>query len=167
MARWKALGVSVGAVAVAVLGATLLPAYSQGHGEGEEVMNLCDQNRRGFSHDVDVDGDGFSSGDYFVLADKLLYAKSGKKAGRLNGQITIVRPIGNRDAVIHGSVLVFLPTGKLSVAVGGNFSDFEEGTSFPITGGAGHFAHATGSVRIKNGPCGGEPGLRMRIVTKH
>jgi hypothetical protein len=147
------------------LGFTLLPAQSQGH--SEEVIRVCDQNRPGFNHDVDIEGDGFSSGDYSVFADKLLDTRTGRKAGRLNGMLHVVRPVGNRDAIILGNVLAFFPTGKLSVTFGGNFSDFEKGTSFPVTGGAGHFAHATGSVQIKEGSCNGKPGLKLKIVTKH
>lgn len=165
MNRWRALGVVAAAIAVAVLGATLLPAYSQS--KDEEVTNVCDQNRPGYSRDIDVGEDGFSAGDYSVFADKLLFSRSGKKAGRLVGQLTVVRPVSNRDAVITGDVLIFTPAGKLSVKFGGRFSDFEKGTSYPVTGGAGHYQHATGSVFLKSGPCNGRPGIRLRIVTKH
>jgi hypothetical protein len=163
--KWRRFGVAVASVTVGVLGITLLPAQSQGH--SEEVIRVCDQNRPGFNHDVDIEGDGFSSGDYSVFADKLLDTRTGRKAGRLNGMLHVVRPVGNRDAIILGNVLAFLPIGKLSVTFGGKFSDFETGTSFPVTGGAGHFAHATGSVQIKEGNCNGKPGLKLKIVTKH
>lgn len=165
MARVRRFGVIAATAAVALVAFTLLPAHSNGN--GEEVMNICDQNRPGFSKDVDVGDEGFSSGDYSVFADKLLYSKSGKKAGHLIGKITFVRPVSDRDAVIHGDVLIFMPTGKLSVTFGGRFGDFEKGISFPVTGGAGHFAHATGSVFLKSGPCNGKPGIRLRVVTKH
>lgn len=165
MTRWRRFGVVLASVSVGVLSLTLLPAQSQG--KGEEVMNVCDQNRPGFSADVDVGEEGFSPGDYNVFGDKLLYSKSGRKAGHLVGKLTFVRPVGNRDAVILGNVLAFFPSGKLSVDFGGRFSDFEKGTAFPVTGGAGHFAHATGSVTLKSGPCNGKPGIRLRIVTEH
>jgi hypothetical protein len=165
MTGWRRFGVALTSVTIGVLGFTLLPAQSAG--KGEEVMKVCDQNRRGFNHDVDVEGDGFSAGDYSVFADKLLDTKTGRKAGHLNGQLHIIRPIGNRDAIILGNVLAFFPIGKISVNFGGNFSDFEKGTSFPVTGGAGHFAHATGSVFLKEGSCDGKPGLRLKFVTKH
>jgi hypothetical protein len=164
MARHRKLALALGVIAIASTTWALLPAHSAG--KGEEVMRVCDQNRFGFNHDVDVDGDGFSSGDYSVFTDKLLNTRTGRKAGRLNGMLHVVR-VGNRDAVILGNVMAFFPTGKISVSFGGNFSDFEKGTSFPVTGGAGHFAHATGSVHVKEGPCDGEPGLRLKFVTKH
>ena len=165
MTRLRRFGVVAACAAVGLLSLALLPAHSAG--KSEEVMNVCDQNRPGFSYDVDVGDDGFSAGDYSVFADKLLYSKSGKKAGHLNGKLTFIRPVGNRDAVILGNVLIFLPTGKLSIDFGGRFSSFNEGAYFPVTGGAGHFAHATGSVRLKSGPCQGKPGIRLRIVTEH
>jgi hypothetical protein len=143
----------------------LLPAHS--NGAGEEVMNLCDQNRPGFSHDVDVEPDGFSPGDYNVFADKLLYRKNGRKAGHLVGKLTFIRPVSNRDAVFQGDVLFFLPSGKVSLTFGGRFSDFEKGSYFPVTGGAGHYEHVTGSVRLKNGSCDGKPGILVRLVTEH
>lgn len=165
MGSWRALGVLAGAVAVSVLGATLLPAQSQGH--SEEVIRVCDQNRPGFSHDVDTGEEGDSPGDFFVFVDKLRDTRTGRKAGRLMGELTFIRPVGNRDALIGGQVIVFFPIGKLSASVGGRFSDFEDGTSFPVTGGTGHFQHATGSVFIKSGRCDGKPGLKMKIETKH
>lgn len=165
MIRLRRLGIAAASGAVVILIMGLVPARSSG--KGEEVMKVCDQNRPGFNHDVDVEGDGFSSGDYSVFADKLLDTRTGRKAGHLNGQLTVIRPVGNRDAIILGNVLAFFPIGKLSISFGGNFSDFEKGTSFPITGGAGHFEHATGSVFIKGGSCDDRPGLRLKIVTKH
>ena len=165
MNRWRQFGLLAATVTVGVLTLALLPAQSAG--EGEEVMNLCDQNRPGFSHDVDVEPDGFSSGDYSVFADKLLYRKNGRKAGHLVGKLTFIRPVSNRDAVFQGDVLFFLPNGKISLTFGGRFSDFEKGSYFPVTGGAGHYAHVTGSVRLKNGSCDGKPGILVRLVTEH
>jgi hypothetical protein len=164
MNRGRVFGTVVSALTIAVLGVTLLPAQSAR--KGEEVLRLCDQNRKGYTADIDVGEEGFSAGDSALFADKLLDTRTGRKAGHLNGHLTFVRPL-RRDAVILGDVLIFLPTGKLSVQVGGRFSDFEDGISFPVTGGAGHFAHATGSAFVKNGPCDGKPGIRLKIITKH
>jgi hypothetical protein len=165
VSRWRLFGVVVSALTAGVLGFTLVPAQSAG--EGEEVMRVCDPNRAGFNKDIDVGDQGFSAGDYSVFADKVKDTRTGRKAGHLYGHLTFVRPRGNRDAALIGDVVLFTPTGKISAQIAGRFSDFEKGTSFPVTGGAGHFAHATGSVFVKNGPCDGVPGIRLKVVTKH
>jgi hypothetical protein len=145
------------AITVGVLGFTLLPASSAGG--KTESFRLCDQNKPGFSHDIDVGEDGFSPGDYNVFVDKLLDPKTGRKAGRDYGKFTVIRPIGNNDAAIMVDAMFFLPNGKISVYVAGKFSDFGEGTSYPVTGGTGHFENVTGSVFLKSHPCDGKGGI--------
>jgi hypothetical protein len=161
MRRWRLMTVLVAAITVGVLGFTLIPAWPAGG--STERFRVCDQNGAGYENDIDVGEDGFSAGDQFVFTDKILYPQNGVKAGRDLGHATIIRPIGNSDAIFSINALFEFPDGKLSVYVGGRFSDFEEGTRFPITGGTGTFEGATGSVRIKNHPCDGKSGISFHF----
>lgn len=145
---------SIVAVAAAVLAAA--PAGGQ-----VDRLTMCDQNRPGFTKYVDAAKEGHSSGDSYMFTDRLLDPRTGKKAGRHIGEFTVVRPVGDSGpagAVYLGRAMFFLPRGRVTIELAGPFDKLREGASWPVTGGTGRYAHATGSVFVESRKCAGEGG---------
>lgn len=162
MTRSKAFaGMSVLAL-VTVLAITLVPAQSAGG--STQRFRVCDQNKSGYSHDVDTDGDGdFSPGDISLGADKLLDPDTGKKAARDAGSFLIVRRVGNQDALVSADFMFFMPNGKLMANGLFRFGQLDSGITVPITGGTGHFAGMTGVLKVNNHPCNGASGAMFHF----
>ena len=161
MARGKTLGGMVALAAGAALALTLIPAQSAGG--ATERFRVCDQNHPGYEADVDEGEQGFSAGDRFLFVDKLLDPSTGRKAGRDSGDATIIRVIHGQDALTHINAMFYFPNGKISVFFAARFGDLDKGERFPITGGAGHYENATGSVFIKNHSCDGKSGTSFHF----
>ena len=162
MSRSKALGGMAALALITVLAVTLVPAQSAGG--ATQRFRLCDQNKPGYSKDVDTDGDGgFSPGDMSLGADKLLDPSTGMKAGRDAGAFTVLRNFSDRDALISADFMFIMPNGKVMVNGVFKFSDLRSGFTVPVTGGTGHFAGMTGVVRINKHSCGGKNGNVFRF----
>ncbi len=140
---------------------TLLPAASQGGGGDKRV--LCSKASEGTETEVDNDRNGEESpGDHVLFVDPLYDFKTGERVGKEDGRFTFVRTKGERDGFFMVEVMAILKNGKISAFAAGKFSDFEGGATFPVTGGTGHYANATGEVTVRGTKeCGGERGERL------
>lgn len=140
----------------------IVPAASQQ--AGRKVFTVCEKNNKGFSADIDADGDGeFSAGDYSTEVNPWFDPQTGKRHGRSAGTFTFLKPIGNRNGWFQFVVTGFFGEGKITAVASGKFSSFgtKDGASFPITGGTGHYRNASGVVTAKDGTCDGSRGTRI------
>lgn len=157
------IAVLTGAVVVlsiSLIAFGLLPASSQQG--GSDTFKACDQNRPGYNVDVDADDSGdFSAGDYSVFQDRLLDPATGDRIGTVIGRFTAIRELGHRDGIFMVDPMFIVPKGKLSVFAVAKFSSFEDGATFPVTGGTNNYANATGTVTARDGSCAGKRGIRF------
>lgn len=162
MGKWKFFGISLAILLVGVLAASLVPAMSQG---GRRFV-LCEKNgRHDYEKDIDADQDGdFSAGDQFIFSEPE-YDNSGDRIGKIAGHATIIRLVGDRDAIASFNVSLNLKGGRLEVQAAGKFSNFRNNPSFPIVGGSGQYSGAGGTITIhEKAGCGGFPKGDKSIV---
>ena len=155
MGKWKFFGISLAILLVGVLAASLVPAMSQG---GRRFV-LCEKNgRHDYEKDIDTDQDGeFSAGDQFIFSEPE-YDNSGDRIGKSAGKATVIRLLGDRDAIASFNVSANLKGGRLEIQAAGKFSNFRHNPSFAIIGGTGQFAGAGGTITInEKAGCGGFP----------
>ena len=138
-----------------------LPASSQG---GRTRFTVCEKDSKGFSRDIDADGNGeFSPGDYQMFTDPWFDPATGRRHGRDAGVFTFIRPSGDRNGWFQVVATAFFAEGRITVTATGKFSwsATKDGTNFPITGGTGHYRNASGTVTIKDAHCDGKKGSRL------
>ncbi len=113
MDRWKTFGLLLTTLLVGVLVAGLVPAASQG---GGQRFVLCEKNGRGdYEKEVDTDQSGdFSAGDLFLFSEPT-FDSEGERIGKTAGRATVIKLIGDRDALIALSVSVNIKGGRLEV----------------------------------------------------
>ena len=151
MSKWKVLGGAVAVLCVGVMGLTLLPATGQ---TGGKRFVLCEKDGpKDYEFDVDNPPKHFSAGDQFIFSEPE-FDENGRKVGKIVGVATVVRTIGERDALVQFSVSFNLDGGRIEVQASGNFSRLNS-ANLAIIGGTGKYAGKTGSVTPKNAPCDG------------
>jgi hypothetical protein len=152
------LGVVTSLIGSGVVIGAMVPASSQEGG----TIRVCDQNRPGYSKDIDVGRNGFSAGDYNLFRDRILSTQTGNSAGHVVGRVTFVKILYKPNDVRF--ILDFttqLRRGKITVYGAGQFRKFRKGLKLPITGGTGAYSAAGGFVNVSNGRCGGKAGVRL------
>jgi hypothetical protein len=157
--KLAALGVTVGAVTTAILVASLVPASS--HGAITKRFTVCEKDNSGFVRNIDVGTHGFSAGDYSVNSTPAYHA--GHRVGTDVGKQTVVRRVGKHDARIIVDATMVLGAGKVSAYGPARFSAFDNGVSFPVTGGTGIYRKAVGTVRVTTGRCRHKSGIRLNF----
>jgi hypothetical protein len=151
MMKWKVLGGSVAVLCVGVLGVTLLPATGQ---TGGDRFILCEKDGRfDTEHEIHNPPAGFSAADGFVFTETE-FDENGRRVGTLNGQATVIRTIGDRDAMVQFNVSLNLDGGRIEVQASSRFSNLNDAT-FAITGGTGKYEGRTGVVSPRRRSCPG------------
>jgi hypothetical protein len=154
--RLAVVGVTV-AAAAGLLAAFLTPASSQQ--SGTQTIRVCDQNRPGFSRDIDVGKEGGFSGDYNLFTDVLLDPQTGDKRGRDVGRLTFVKR--SNGSFIADATFTF-PTGKVMVYGASRFANIQK-ARFAVTGGTGRFRNASGTLTLSPARCDGKRGLNLTL----
>ena len=146
----------------------LVPAASQQ--PTTQTIVVCDPDEgpnAGFSREIDVGKNGFSSGDYVVFTDKWYNPATGARRGRDAGRFTFIRPLGKRNGVFYIDATGIFKTGKIMVSGAATFAKIEgKGAKFAVTGGTGAYREAEGTLIAKSGRCRGNPGvlLTFRLI---
>ena len=151
MNKWKVLGGAVSVLCVGVLGVTLLPATGQ---VGGKRFVLCEKDGR-YDTETEIHNPpaGFSAADGFVFTE-VEFDESGDRVGSLIGQATVIRTIGDRDAMVQFNVSLNLDGGRIEVQGSSRFGNIND-ARFAIVGGTGKFAGKTGTVSPKRKSCPG------------
>jgi hypothetical protein len=154
--RLAMVGAAV-AAATGLLAAFLTPASSQQ--ARTQTIRVCDQNKPGFSKDIDVGKRGGFSGDYNLFTDVLLDPQTGDKRGRDVGRLTFVK---RRNGSFIADATFIFPTGKVMIYGASRFANISK-TAFAVTGGTGRFSNASGTLRASGGRCNGKRGLHLTL----
>jgi hypothetical protein len=164
MRRWRIVSVVTAAVTVGILVATLLPAASQ---VSSDRFVLCEKNGSSdYEADVDNPPDGESPGDTFIFMEPE-FDKDGNHVGKSIGTGTLIRRLGERDAVVQFNVSINLKGGRLEVQSATKFSNFQHATDFAIVGGTGRYAGRDGIVTVSDRKCPGfDNGDRVTVELK-
>ena len=134
-------------VGAGLLGTTLIPASSQ----QAATIRLYERHRSGFERFINNDGKRSIAGD-FVLQVKPIYRSGTKKrVGREIVHVTLIRPVGKKDAMFRVAATFVLGAGKIEAAGTSTFKHLSGGAAFTITGGTGDYAGASGSVNVREG----------------
>jgi len=111
---------------------------------GSQVLLLREHTVRAVS--IDVNGDGFGPGDYFMFESELRYPQGTKVIGRDSGRCTV----GPRAFICDATVVLF---GKGKIVVYG--ASFPHGAeSYSVTGGTGIYKSVGGQLNVANLPHG-------------
>lgn len=161
MLRWKVLGRAVAVLCVGVLGATLLPATGQ---TGGKRFVLCEKDSHDYEFEVDYPPKHFSNGDEFLFSEPE-FDVNGHKVGKIVGVGTVIRTIGDEDAMTQFRVSFNLEGGRIEIQASQRFSHFTDG-KFAIIGGTGKYEGKTGTVRPRNRPCDGVSKKGDSLVVK-
>ena len=164
MRKWKVLGGAVAVLCVGVLGVTLLPATGQSAGQR---FILCEKDGK-WDTETEIHNPpaGFSAADGFVFVETE-FNENGKKVGTLNGQATVMKTIGDRDAVVQFNVSLNLDGGRIEAQGASRFSNIND-ANFAIIGATGKYEGKTGHVSPRTRPCDGvaKPGRGDSLVVK-
>jgi hypothetical protein len=151
------LGLCAALIGVGLVGGSLLPAVSQ----EARTFTRCEKNSVAFEKNINVGKRGLSAGDWTVATGAVFNPQSGQRVGRSVLKFTVVKLIGQRNALnlVDGSIT--LGGGKLAFYGSFKFSGFRDGVTVPITGGSGRYLNAGGSLTAQTGRCDGAPGTRL------
>ena len=99
--------------------------------------------------EIDVNGRGFTPGDYSLFKEKL-YNRAGKHVGYDNVVCTAHFPLTERRAAFFcEAVITLFDRGRITVEGLLTFSRNQQGTTpLAITGGTGHFQNVRGEVHV-------------------
>ena len=165
MRKWKLLGGAVAVLSVGVIGLTLLPATGQ---VGGDRFILCEKDGK-WDQETEIHNPpaGFSAADGFVFTEAE-FDENGDRVGDLYGQGTIMKTIGDRDAVIQFNVSLNLDGGRIEAQGAARFSNITGDTHFSIIGGTGKFEGRTGHLTPRSRSCPGvaKPGNGDSLVVK-
>jgi hypothetical protein len=155
--RSAILGLCAALIGVGLVAGSLLPAVSQ----EAQAFTRCEKNRVAFEKNITEGKQGVSAGDWTVGTAAVFNPQSGEKVGKSVTKFTVVKPIGERDAlnIVDGTVI--LGGGKLTLYGAFKFSSFRDGVTVAITGGCGRYLNAGGSLTAQPGRCEGAPGTRL------
>jgi hypothetical protein len=136
----------------------MVPAASQQPGT---TFTVCDRYRTGYRNEIDLGREGSSAGDQFLEIDMLRRPQSGRKVGRLVWKATFVRVRKRLNIVFIVDFTASLHNGKVTAYGAGRAAKFGPGLKVAITGGTESYNDARGAVLLRNGQCGGKPGLHF------
>jgi hypothetical protein len=158
----KLVAVTVGALTIALLALSLVPASSQPAGR-RVTIQLFDPDKTGFSHDINEDGQGFGAGDWSVAIDQILNADTCDKAGSLYSRFVAIKRLGQRNGAFIADGSLRLPGGNLVVYVRGTFSSFGKGVTGAVIGGTDSYLDATGEFSGRETRHCGQRGFLFRF----
>lgn len=138
---------ALGASLVVGAGA-IMPAISQPP-EQRTTLSWFDPRKTDFEKGLNLGGKGFA-GDMALIKDTMFDPETCEKAGTLLLRFQAVKAIGDRDGFFLDDGVVLLPDGKMSLHVGGRFSEFEAegGAAGAVIGGTGAYRDVTGEFHV-------------------
>jgi allene oxide cyclase-like protein len=147
MSRTIKILIGFGAILMIGIGAT--PAGSQSPKQ-RTTIEVFDPNKTPYNTNINERSKKFGSGDWSVGLENFLDPETCERAGRAVTKFTFVKPLGNEDGYYTIDATILLPDGKITVAGGGTFGEFEEedGAAFSVVGGTGAYQDATGQMNI-------------------
>ena len=131
-----------------IVGGMALPASSQGPKE-RTTIQVFDPNKVEFEKSIDEGRKGFSSGDWAVSVDKVLDPETCEPAGRAIIRFTFVRSLGRNNGEFIVDFTYKRPDGDIASYAAGRFSDFNDGATFPVTGGSEAYKDVSGEVLLE------------------
>lgn len=163
-ARWRArAAVAAGGLVTLIAVAALAPATSASvpRNPGDTQIAVFDPEGP-FSRFIDNGKPGFSPGDQIIEIHTLLDPADGSDAGKIFTEGTVLRVVkGGEDFDLTVHCTVVLPEGTIIFYGGFRFSDAVAGATLPVTGGAGSYELARGTVTIQLGELDGAPGATL------
>lgn len=119
------------------------------------------QPERGYSKTVDVGKPGFSAGDVIFESQPLLDPSDESTVGRATLRLTIVKTVGQEDALVIVDYTAQLADGNISGYGPFKFSDLTAGATFAVTGGTGIYDQVRGSVTVTEEKLNGVAGATL------
>lgn len=129
------------------------PASLASHVDGETIIVTT---RETNSKNIDVDGRGFTPGDYFVLREKVFNRRGTRQVGYDNVQCTAHFPFSrNRVTSLCEGTFTFTARGfhgQGTITFQGlvSFTQTTGRFDIAVTGGTGHFQNARGELHATN-----------------
>jgi hypothetical protein len=141
-----AAAISVAATALASNSRTKPVSTARHH-----KLQVFELEEGGFDNHETVAADGLSSGEQIIEHKDILDPSTSKKLGESADWVAILQTLPKDDALYDFDCTLFLGADRLLISGSGRLSELATGAAFPIVGGTGRYAGASGVAVIKGG----------------